>query len=146
LFVAGDHKLGAFETVGDFTTVDDGRLFQEFLAVASPKVVVVPIMLDALDHGGVQTRKRWYFLLIRNDVLCSRGAFPEVTGDRTNARRIDSILDTVQILDLERLIDSRPFKRRYNTHADNPLFRGVTLTLSSLSTAERQAMAIFRPT
>jgi hypothetical protein len=48
-----------------------------------------------------------------------------VTGDRDTARRIKNILDPVQVLDVERLVDIRPFKRRYNTQADNPLFHGA---------------------
>ena len=58
-------------------------------------------------------------------ILRVRSGFPELVGDRTNAKRLHKFLDTVGDLDLSLLRDDRLYRCRFNTIADNPSFEGA---------------------
>ena len=64
-------------------------------------------------------------MLVRSDVPCARGGFPELVRDRTGAKRLHQALGTVGDLNLSRLHDDRSYRRRFNTIADNPSFEGA---------------------
>ena len=126
LFLEGQHKIGVFEAVPAFTTAHDGRLFNEFMSLASPQYSVVPLLMDPRDHGGIQTRKRWYFVLVRADITKFHGAFPAPSkSPTTRTLPLQAFLDPVHEVDLVSLHDNREFVRRHNTTRDNPTFRGA---------------------
>ena len=62
--------------------------------------------MDARDYGGYQTRVRWYILILRHDLVMSRGPFrlPTKVG---GARMLRQVLDPVHSIDIETVKDSR---------------------------------------
>ena len=75
-----------------------GPQFGEFCAEAAPTHTVVPVRMNPLHYGGVQTRDRWYLLLFRHDVVEARGAF-QLPERSVNQLTTKDILEPVYEVD-----------------------------------------------
>ena len=124
IFLKGDHQMGLFELVPDFLSILNGTMFGDFISMSNATHHLEMMHMNPVDHGGVQTRKRVYALLIRRDVADSRPAFEHPQTVKASPQLID-FLETRDTLDIPSLIDVRPFVRRYNTALENPAYRGA---------------------
>jgi hypothetical protein len=75
MFRKSHSKVGIFEFVPNFASVNYGRLYSEFCEEAEG-YQVFPMMIDSRRYGGVQTRLRLYNILVRNDIASERGHMP----------------------------------------------------------------------
>ena len=106
-------KVAVFEVVLDFVTMlsDDFVLFCER---SSHTHEVHPILMDPMKFGGVQTRKRWYLVLVCKDIAAEKGPF-HAPPMFPSTRVLLDVLQPVHELDMRALIDDRPWKRRWTT-------------------------------
>ena len=49
--------------------------------------------MDPREHSGYQTRIRWYLVVIRHDLVMSRGPFAKRKGVRALREVLDSVND-----------------------------------------------------
>ena len=91
--VAFRNKVGVFEVVPDFLHLMKGELFAKFCQAVSATHTVVPVRMDPREHGGYQTRIRWYLVVIRHDLVMTCGPFT-MPARRKGVRTLREVLDS----------------------------------------------------
>ena len=91
--------MGVFEAMPDFVYAAQGELFESFRSTATKGGYCVRSMVvNSRDHGSVQTRRRLFMFVIRDDVLKQHGEIGSLHGSGSK-RVLDDVLDPVCELD-----------------------------------------------
>ena len=80
--------------------------------------------MDARDYGGYQTRVRWYILILRHDLVMSRGPF-RLPTKVDGARTLRQVLDPVHSIDRETVKDSRGWVEQVHPPRRSQQYRGA---------------------
>ena len=125
------HKVAVIETSAAIHNGTNSLLLDDmYTRAASNGYTCTPVDMDPTKHGGVQTRRRPYFVLVREDVRDKLGDFPHALPTSPNPRTLRDVLEPVQDLDIRALTASQRYSLKEGYHARHGEANGAYTTAS----------------